>query len=153
MLGAPLEVEKFKSTRGTKHIWKIEIGKTQRVWSIFGSWDVEKKAWRFCAKHISKSKCLRSGARLEVEMLKKCTPLWREARFEASMYKTLPKKRLQLQSTFGSWDVEKAHASVARSTFPGQTGKTCSDRVCMFSPSRGFASSQLTKVWGTTRLP
>ena len=48
-------------------------------------------------------------------MSKKCTPLWREARFEVKMYKTH-----QLRTTFGSWDVEQVHAVVARSTFPSQ---------------------------------
>ena len=47
--------------------------------------------------------------------MKKCTPLWREAHFQVKMYKT-PQRR----STFGSWDVEKVHAVVARSTFPSQ---------------------------------
>ena len=53
----------------------------------------------------------RSGPLLEVEMSKKCTPLWREAHFEVKMYKAL-----QLRSTFNSCDVEKVHAIVARST-------------------------------------
>ena len=44
--------------------------------------------------------------------MKNCTPLWREAHFELKMYKTH-----QLRTTFGSWDVEKVHAVVARSTF------------------------------------
>ena len=44
--------------------------------------------------------------------MKNCTPLWREAHFQVKMYKT-PGAR----STFGSWDVEKVHAVVARSTF------------------------------------
>ena len=48
-------------------------------------------------------------------MSKKCTPLWREAHFEVKMYKTH-----QVRTTFGSWDVEKVHAVVARSTFPSQ---------------------------------
>ena len=48
-------------------------------------------------------------------MSKKCTQLWREAHFEVKMYKTH-----QLRTTFGSWDVEKAHAVVARSTCPSQ---------------------------------
>ena len=47
--------------------------------------------------------------------MKSCTPLWREAHFQVKMYKTP-----QLRTTFGSWDVEKAHAVVARSTFPSQ---------------------------------
>jgi len=49
------------------------------------------KSVRHCgAKHISKSKCTRHisvGPLLEVEMLKKCTPLWREAHFEVKSVK------------------------------------------------------------------
>ena len=52
------------------------------------------------------------GPLLEVEMSKKCTPLWREAHFEVKMYKTHHGR-----TTFWSWDVEKGHAVVARSTF------------------------------------
>ena len=48
-------------------------------------------------------------------MLKKCTPLWREAHFQVKMYKAH-----QLRNTFGSCDVEKVHAVVARSTFPSE---------------------------------
>ena len=44
-----------------------------------------------------------------------CTPLWREAHFEVKMYKTH-----HSWTTFGSWDVEKVHAVVARSTFRSQ---------------------------------
>ena len=47
--------------------------------------------------------------------MKNCTPLWREAHLQVKMYKT-PSAR----STFGSWDVEKVHAVVARSTFRSQ---------------------------------
>ena len=47
--------------------------------------------------------------------MKNCTPLWREAHLEVKMYKTH-----QPRTTFGSWDVEKVHAVVARSTFPSQ---------------------------------
>ena len=55
------------------------------------------------------------GPLLEVAMLKRCTPLWREAHFQVKMYKTL-----QLRSTFRSCYVEKVHAVVARSTFRSQ---------------------------------
>ena len=48
-------------------------------------------------------------------MSKKCTPLWREAHFQVKMYKTH-----QCRTTFGSCDVEKVHAVVARSTFGSQ---------------------------------
>ena len=44
-----------------------------------------------------------------------CTQLWREAHFQVKMHKTH-----QLRTSFGSWDVEKVHAVVARSTFPSQ---------------------------------
>ena len=48
-------------------------------------------------------------------MSKKCTPLWREARFQVKMYKAHHSR-----TTFGSSDVEKVHTVVARSTFPSQ---------------------------------
>ena len=51
-------------------------------------------------------------------MLKKCTPLWREAHFEVKMYKTP-----HVRATFGGSDVEKVHAVVARSTFRSQNGE------------------------------
>ena len=73
---------------------------------------------RLGAKHMSKSKCTkhaRFGPLLEVEMSKKCTPLWREAHFQVKMHKAH-----HSQTTFGRWDVEKVHAVVARSTFPSQ---------------------------------
>ena len=62
-----------------------------------------------CTKHT------RSGPLLAVEMSKKCTPLRREAHVEVKMYKTH-----HVRTTFGSWDVEKVHAVVARSTFRSQ---------------------------------
>ena len=48
-------------------------------------------------------------------VMKNCTPLWREAHFEVNMYKTH-----HVRTTFGSCDVEKVHAVVARSTFPSE---------------------------------
>ena len=47
--------------------------------------------------------------------MKICTPLWREAHFQVKMYKTPG-----VRTTFGSWDVEKVHTVVARSTFRNQ---------------------------------
>ena len=92
-----------QNTSVSDHFWKLRCRKSAR---------------RCGAKHISKSKCtkhLSVGPLLEVEMSKKCTPLWREAHFQVKMYKPL-----QCRTTFGSWDVEKVHAVVARSTFPSQ---------------------------------
>ena len=57
-------------------------------------------------------------------MSKKCTPLWREAHFQVKIYKTH-----HVRTTFVSWDVEKVHAVVARSTFPSQNAQNtpCTD--------------------------
>ena len=50
-----------------------------------------RKSARHCgAKHIAKSKVLKTdglGAFLEVQMLKKCTPLWREAHCQVKSVK------------------------------------------------------------------
>ena len=95
--------QNVQNTPGSDHFWKLWCRKSAR---------------RCGAKHISKSKCTKHtilGPLLEVEMSKKCTPLWREAHFQVKMYKTH-----QVRTTFGSWDVEKVHAVVARSTFPSQ---------------------------------
>jgi len=80
-----------------------------------------KVARRCGAKHMWKSKCAKNtmlGPLLEVEMSKKCTVLWREAHCEAQSV-----KNWRVRSTFGSWDVEKVHAVVARSTFRSQKCK------------------------------
>ena len=45
-----------------------------------------KSARRCGAKHISKSKVLKTDG-LGVEISKKCAPLWREAHFQVKMYK------------------------------------------------------------------
>ena len=95
-----------QNTRGSDHFWKLRCRKSAR---------------RCGAKHIWKWKCTnhhRSGPLLEVEMSKKCMPLWREAHLEVKMYKSP-----QEWTTFGSWDVEKVHAVVARSTFRSQNVK------------------------------
>ena len=68
--------QNIQNTPGADHFWKLRCRKSAR---------------RYGAKHISKSKCtkhLSVGSLLEVKMLKKCTPLWREAHFQVKMYKT-----------------------------------------------------------------
>ena len=47
--------------------------------------------------------------------MKNCTPLWREAHLQVKKLKTP-----HVPTTFGSWDVEKVHAVVARSTCRSQ---------------------------------
>ena len=67
--------ENVQNTRGSDHFWKLRCRKSAR---------------RCGAKHISQSKCTKHtmlGPLLEVEMLKKCTPLWREAHFEVKSVK------------------------------------------------------------------
>ena len=59
--------QNVQNTPGPDHFWKLRCRKSAR---------------RCGAKHISKSKCTKHtilGPLLEVEMSKKCTPLWREA--------------------------------------------------------------------------
>ena len=85
-----------------------------------GFWKLRcrKSVGRCGAKHMSKPKCTKHtmfGLLLEVEMLKKCTPLCCEAHSQIKMYKAL-----HVRTTFGSWDAEKVHAVVARSTFSSQ---------------------------------
>ena len=98
--------------------FQVKMCKTHQVRTTFGSWDVEKVHAVVARSTFPSQKCtkhLSVGPLLEVEMSKKCTPLWREAHFEVKMYKT-PQRR----TTFGSWDVKKVHAVVARSTFRSQ---------------------------------
>ena len=91
------------------------------------------------------------GALSEVKMSKKCTPLWREANFEVKMYKTP-----HVRTTFGSWDVEKVHAVVARSTFRSQHAQTPHVRttfghwsVVSRGRRKGLCTlSKLSKTWG-----
>ena len=67
--------EKAKITLRSEHFWKLRCRKSAR---------------RCGAKHISKSKCTKHtmfGPLLEVQMSKKCKPLWREAHIEVKMLK------------------------------------------------------------------
>ena len=109
--------QNVKNTSGSDHFWKLRCRKSAR---------------RCGAKHISNSKCTKHymfAPLLEVRMLKKCTPLWREAHFEVKMYKTP-----HVRATFGGSDVEKVHAVVARSTFRSENvqNTTCSRHFWRF---------------------
>ena len=76
--------QNVQNTRAADHFWRLRCRKSAR---------------RCGTKHISKSKCtkhLSVGPRLQVQMSKKCTPLWHEAHFQVKMYKT-PQRR----TTFG----------------------------------------------------
>ena len=129
--------QNVQNSRGSDHFWKLRCRKSAR---------------RCGAKHISNSKRTRHtrfGPLLEVEMSKKCTPLWREAHFEVKctkhtrcgpllavemskkctpLWREAPfevkmHKTHQVRTTFGSSDHEKVHAVVARSTFRNQNPK------------------------------
>ena len=69
--------QNVKSTRGADHFWHLRC----------------RKSARHCgAKHTSKwerTKHTSFGPLVEVEMSKKCTPLWREAHFQVKMLKAL----------------------------------------------------------------
>ena len=80
--------QNVQNTSASDHFWKLRCRKSAR---------------RCGAKHISKSKCTKHtmyGPFLEVQMSKKCTPLWREAHFEVEILKTLG-----VRTTFGGSDV------------------------------------------------
>ena len=68
--------QNVQNTPCSEHFWKLRC----------------RKSARHCgAKHTFQVKSVQNtglGALLEVEMSKKCTPLWREAHFEVKMYKT-----------------------------------------------------------------
>ena len=123
--------QNVQNTPGADHFWQLRCRKSAR---------------RCGAKHMSKSKCtkhLSVGPLLAVEMWKTCTPLWCEAHVEVKMYKA-PQRR----TTFGSWDVEKVHAVVARSTFPSQNVQ--STRRCRFASLHCTTLHSLTTLQYTT---
>ena len=127
--------QNVQNTPLSDHFWKLRCRKSAR---------------RCGAKHISKWKCIKHtivGPLLEVEMSKKCTPLWREARFEVKMYKTP-----HVRTTFGGSDVEKVHAVVARSTFRSQnvTNTRVSDHFWKFRCRFCFTTLHYTTLHSTT---
>ena len=116
---------------------EVKMRKAHHGWSTFGSRDVE-KVHAVVARSTFPSQNVKttrgSDHFLEVQMSKKCTPLWREVHFKVKMLKTL-----RVRNTFGSSDLEKVHAVVARSTFGSQTVKNTRVRTTL-------GSSDLEKV-------
>ena len=94
--------------------------------STLANWGDErrKSAHRCGVTKICKSKNIIVTALLEVEIWKKRTPLWREARFEIKMVNAP-----HVRSTFSSSDVQEVHDVAARSTFGSQNAKSipCSE--------------------------
>ena len=130
--GSTFRSQNVQNTPSSDHFWKLRCRKSAR---------------RCGRKHISKSKCTKHTmvGRLEVAMSKKCTPLWREAHVQVKMYKTH-----HSLTTFGSSDVEKVHAFVARRTFRSQNVKNTrgSDHFWRFRCR--FASLHYTTLHYTT---
>ena len=134
---AHFEVKMLKNWRCRSTFWSSDVEKMHAAVakSTFGRENAQnmrcsghflkfrcRKIVRRCGeKHIWKWKCTKHvgfGALFDVQMSKKCTPLWRKAHLEVKMYKTR-----QFRSTFWSSDVEKLHAAVAKSTFGSQNVK------------------------------
>ena len=101
------EKSRRERVRRKKMQMREKVGKSRNT--VFFQWFVAPEARKVGSL---KRRVRRQLARWE---MKNCTPLWREAHFEFKMHKTH-----QRRTTFGSWDVEKAHAVVARSTFRSQ---------------------------------
>ena len=99
--------------RRKKMQMREKVGKSRNT--VFFQW--------FVAQERRKVGSLKRRVRSQLAgwEMKSCTSLWREAHFQVKMYKTH-----QVRTTFGSWDVEKVHAVVARSTFPSQNAQNTS---------------------------
>ena len=118
---------KFRSeTSDNMDSWKAEVRRVRREKIRRKKMQVREKVGKsrntvffqwFVALEGRKVGSLKRRVRSQLARweMKNCTPLWREAHFQVKMYKTH-----QVRTTFGSWDVEKVHAVVARSTFPSQ---------------------------------
>ena len=121
--GALFEVQMSKNCTP---LWRnthleVKMLKNCRSRSTFWSSDVE-KMHAAVAKHTFGSENVKKtvvlGALFEVQMLKKCTPLWRNTHLEVNML-----KNCRSRSTFWSSDVEKMHAAVAKHTFGSENVK------------------------------
>ena len=128
--------------------FQVKMHKTPQRRTTFGSCDVEKVhavvvRSTFRSQNVQNTRGF--GPLLEVEMSKKCTPLWREAHFEVKMYKTHHSR-----TTFGSWDVEKVHAVVARSTFRSENVQNTRGSDHFWRLRCRFASLHYTTLHSTT---
>ena len=118
---AHFQVKMYKTHHGRTTFWSCDVEKVHAVVarSTFPSENVQntpfsdhfwklrcrKSARRCGAKHISKSKVLKTdglGPLFDVQMSKKCTPLWREVHFQVESV-----KNWRSRTTFWRSDVEK----------------------------------------------
>ena len=107
------EKTRRERVRGQKIQMREKVGKSRNT--VFFQW--------FVAPEGRKVGSLKRRVRTQLATgtMKNCTPLWREAHFQVKMYKTH-----QVRTTFGSYDVEKVHAVVARSTCPSKNVQSTS---------------------------
>ena len=113
-VGAQRRNQKLHAAVAKSTFWS-ENAKKLTISEHFLKFRCRKIARRCGEKHICKSKCIKLrmfGPLFEVQMSKKCTPLWRKAHLEVKMLKNCGSG-----ATFWSSDVEKMHAAVAKSTF------------------------------------
>jgi hypothetical protein len=109
----------------TEHFWNLRCRTSARC---------------CCAKHISKSKVLKTGGLgvfFEVKTSKKCTPSWREAQFEVKM-----------------WKAHQVRTTCGRSTAPHYTGTLRSDPLQTSNNARtcGTSEPQLSTRAGAQTL-
>ena len=119
--------QNVQNTPTSDHFWKLRCRKSAR---------------RCGAKHISNSKCTKHtnlGPLLEVEMSKKCTPLWREAHFQVKMYKTP-----HVRTTFRGSDVDFRKS--ARRCGAKHISKSTCTKHTMFGPLLEAQMSTFEKV-------
>ena len=134
---AHFEVKMLKNWRSRTTFWSSDLEKLHAAVAriAFPSQNVQATA---CSDHFLKLRCWKIARRcgekhilkwtckkidmlrplFGVEMLKNCTPLWREANFQVKMLKNWGS-----QTTFWSSDLEKLHAAVARSAFSSKNAK------------------------------
>ena len=108
------DVEKVHAVVARSH-FQVKMYKTPQLRTTFGSCDVEKvhavvARSTFPSQNVQNTSV--SDHFWKLRCRKKCTPLWREAHFQVKSV-----KNWRSRTTFASWDVEKVHAVVARSTF------------------------------------
>ena len=145
---ARFQVKMYKAHPFSEHFWKLRCRKSAR---------------RCGAKHISKSKCTKHtilGALLEVEMSKKCTPLWREdarSTFWSQNVQSTPILRTLLEVEMSKkctplwrearFQVKMLKTPHARTTFEGSD-------VVFFGRRKGFCTlPKVSKTWRFVAFP
>ena len=158
---AHFQVKSVKNWRSRTTFWSWDVEKVHAVVarSTFPSENVQNTTWsdhfwklrcrksaRRCgAKHISKSKVLKTdglGPLFEVEMSKKCTPLWREAHFQVKSV-----KNWRSRTNFLSWDVEKVHAVWREAHLQVKSVKNWRSRTTFWSSDVEKVSKKCTPLW------